>query len=320
MRVLVMGAGALGTVAGGFMARAGHAVTLVGREAHMHAIAEHGLRITGIWGEHEIAGLQTATSVDTVAGEPFDLVLVAVKSYDTAAVAESLDAVLGTDTLVCAYQNGLGNAETLGARLGRRRVIGARVIFGARIPGPGHADVTVIASPTAVGVYDEATPVDRVHAVVDAMEEAGLPTVYTESIETVLWAKVAYNCALNPLSALMDAPYGVLAENEATRAIMDEAIEELYAVGHAMDVALDPPSAGQYRQLFYETLLPPTAAHYASMREDILLGRRTEIDALNGALVRYGEVHSVATPVNQLLTRLIRGREYARRRSPDGHD
>lgn len=311
MKILVMGAGAMGTVAGGFMAKAGHEVTLLGRAAHMDALAQHGLHITGIWGNHQVNNLIARTDLQGIPKGAFDLILVTVKSYDTRAALEHIQALVDENTLVCAYQNGLGNAEIIAEFVGWRRTVGARAIYGTRITQPGHAEVTVIAQPTALGVYVPEAPADRVKQIAAAMDAALLPTVYTEKIATVLWAKVAYNCALNPLSALLDVPYGTLAETDYTRSIMQEVLEELYAVGHAMGIALEPATAGEYAQLFYEKLVPPTAAHYASMREDFLRRRRTEIDALNGAIVRYGEEHKVACPANAMLTRLVHAREYA---------
>lgn len=309
MKILAFGAGSLGSVVGGFMAKAGHEVALVGRTAHMEAIRTQGLRITGIWEDHQVRNLRCLDSVDGLERGEFDLILVTVKAYDTRAAAETIAPLVGADTLVCSYQNGLGNAETLAEVIGPKHVFGARAIYGVWLPEPGHAEVTVIAQPTALGTYDPATPTDRVRAIADAMNEAGLPTVYTDKIATVLWAKVAYNCALNPMSALLDATYGEVGRRPETRALIEEVIRELYAVGGAVGVHLEPPTPEEYLTLFFEELLPPTANHYASMREDFRRKRRTEIDALNGAIVRYGNEHGVPTPVNTTLTRLVEARE-----------
>ena len=241
----------------------------------------------------------------------FELILICVKSYNTAEAVAAIAPLVDDDTLVCPYQNGLGNAEIIAAAVGGPRTIGARVIFGTRITEPGEADVTVIANPTALGVRDPGTSEERVRAIVRIMDEAGLPTVYSDAIDTVLWGKVAYNCALNPLSALLDVPYGVLAETEYTRTIMGEVIQELYAVAQALGIRLEPATAEEYLALLFGKLIPPTAAHYASMREDFLLRRRTEIDALNGAIVRYGIEHGVPCPTNTTLTRLVHAREHA---------
>jgi 2-dehydropantoate 2-reductase len=311
MRLLIVGAGALGSAVGGFVAKAGHSVKLIGRDPHMAAIGERGLRITGIWGEHRVGDLDARTRLDGLEAGAFDLVLIAVKSYDTLAAVTSVAPLVGPGTLVCSYQNGLGNAEAIASVIGWERTIGARAIYGVVVREPGWIDITVIANPTALGTYHEATPVSRVQEIVAAMDDAGLPTVYTDRIRTVLWGKVAYNCALNPLSALLDVPYGGLLETEHTRETLKEIVHEFYAVGKAMRVELDPATPEEYVTLLFEKLIPPTAAHYASMRADFQHRRRTEIDAMNGAIVAYAKKHGISCPVNTLLTRLIHAREHA---------
>ena len=311
MRFLIMGAGALGSALGGFLSKARHAVTFVGRAPHMTAVREQGLRITGIWGDHVVKSIDARTDTAGLERGAFDVIVITTKSYDTANAVAAIEHLVAADTLVCSYQNGLGNAETIAETVGWPRTVGARAIYGVRLAEPGCAEVTVIAEPTALGVYDADAPADRVRAIAALMNDAGVPTVYTDRIATVLWAKVAYNCALNPLSALLDVPYGALLETDHARAVMREVITELYDVGHAMKIPLAPPTAETYIRLLYEELIPPTAAHYASMREDLRLGRRTEIDALNGAICRYGSEHDVPCPTNAFLTRLIHAREHA---------
>lgn len=310
MRVLVMGAGAMGSVIGGLLAKAGHPVTLVGRAAHMDVVRASGLRITGIWGEHHVRSLRAQTDTGGLEAGDFDLILITAKSYDTRTIACEVARLVDGATLVCSYQNGLGNAEIIAEAVGWQRTVGARAIFGSWLREPGWVEVTVIADPTALGVYHSSAPADRVREIVAAMDGAGAPTVYTDEIATVLWSKVTYNCALNPLSGLLDVPYGALLDTEHTRAIMRETVHEVYAVAGAMSVPLKPAAADKYVEVLFHKLIPPTAAHYASMREDFRRRRRTEIDALNGAIVRYGESHGVPAPVNRMLTRLVHAREY----------
>ena len=212
---------------------------------------------------------------------------------------------------MCAYQNGLGNGELIAKAVGWDRTIEAMVIFGTVIPEPGAVRVTVIAKPTALGARDAAVAPERVRDVAHAMDAAGLPTGYTDRVATEIWGKVAYNSALNPLSALLDVPYGILSETDHTRTIMRDIVTELYAVAAAMNVELDPETPEAYNTLLVDTLIPPTAAHYASMREDFRQKRRTEIGALNGAICRYGDEYGVPCPTNLLLTRLVLAREHA---------
>ncbi len=311
LRILIMGAGSIGSSVAGFMGKAGHDVTMVGHQEHMDAVREQGLKITGIWGEHHVAPLKTQTDLAGLRRSDFDLIYVSVKSYDTPTAAKMIEPLVDDDTLVCAFQNGLGNAEALADVLGWEHVIGASVIYGAWLPEPGHVDVTVIAHPTTLGMYVKTPHAARVRAIAEAMDAAKLPTVYSDEIATVLWAKIAYNSALNPLSALLDVPYGVLAETSYAVDTMREVVTELYAVANAMGVPMRPATAPEYMEHLVHTLIPPTAAHYASMREDFRLRRRTEIEALNGAICRFGTQHGVPCPTNALLTRLVHAREYA---------
>lgn len=309
MNILIMGAGAMGSAVGGFMALKGHDVTLVGRKAHINAIKAAGLHITGIWGEHCVTKLNGFTSVEELQERKFDLIIVAVKSYDTENAAQVLAPYVDENTFLCSYQNGLGNAEILAEHYGWNRVVGARVIYGARINTPGEVEITVIAAPTVVGAYQGDVPDVKARQIAQLMDDSGIPSCYTEKIQTILWSKVAYNCALNPLSALLDVPYGRLAEEVYTRRLMEEVIQELYSVGTAMGISLEPANGEAYIKKFYEELLPPTAAHYASMREDLKKMRRTEIDALNGCIVRFGQEYGISCPSNALLTALVHARE-----------
>ena len=309
LRVLVMGAGALGCVTGGFMAKAGHEMHLVGRKRNMDSVRDNGIRITGIWGEHHATGLRTYTSVADVPEIEFDLVIICVKSYDTDAALGEISPYVSDETLVCSYQNGLGNAELIARHYGWERCVECRVIYGARLNSPGCVEVTVMAHKTALGVYRETPHLEKIKRIADAMDASGVPTEFLEDIVPSLWAKFAYSCSLNPLSALLNVPYANLLDTEESKATMRGVIEELYAVGTALDVALEPPTPAEYIEMLFGTLIPNTGTHYASMREDLIGERRTEIDALNGALCRYGEELGIVTPVNAELTERVRVRE-----------
>jgi len=317
MRVLVAGAGALGSVFGGFLCRAGLDVTLLGRAAHLDAVARDGLSIDGIWGTHRVGGLATTTDAGSLRG-PFDAILVPVKSYDTETMAHVVAPLLASDGVALSLQNGLDNVETLSAAVGPERTLGARVIFGATIPAPGTVRVTVFADPTAIGALDA----DR-HPARDAaarrwaeiIDRAGVPAVHTDRLAALLWAKVFYNAALNPLGALLGVHYGALPEHPHSRAIMDEAIEEAFAVAIAEGVELPWPSAAAYLDEFYGRLVPATYDHRSSMLQDLERGRPTEIDAINGAIVREGARLGVPTPLNQALQLLIKGHEQVRAQS-----
>ncbi len=307
LRVLVAGAGALGSVFGGFLRKAGLEVVLLGRAAHMAAIDRDGLAIDGLWGEHRVGGLRTATAAAALAG-PFDCILVPVKSYDTTAVVAAVAPLLAPRGVMLSLQNGLGNVETVESIAGAERTLGARVIFGATIPQAGLVRITVFADPTAIGALrpglvsrrDEAAR--RWASIIDA---AGVPALYTDRLPALLWAKVFYNAALNPLGALLRVHYGALAEREDSRAVMDAAVGEAFAVAAAEGVELPWSRPSDYLREFYGRLVPATFDHRSSMLQDLERGRRTEIDAINGAVWHRGRGRGIVTPVNETLTRIL---------------
>lgn len=311
MRILIAGAGALGSVFGGFLRRAGEDVTLLGRPAHLDAIAAGGLHIDGLWGAHRVGGFAVAADPRALRG-PYDLILLPVKSYDTVPMATAVAPLLAGDGVMISLQNGLGNVEQVEDAVGARRALGARVIFGATIPRPGAVLVTVFADPTAIGSL-----VPGLHPERDAaarrwaarIDAAGVPAVPSETLPALLWAKVFYNAALNPLGALLDVHYGALPEDPHSRELMDAVIDEAFAVAGADGVTLRWPDAAAYRAEFYGRLVPATYDHRSSMLQDLERGRRTEVDAITGAVWRRGERHGIATPVNATLTRLLRAVE-----------
>lgn len=309
MQILIMGAGALGCVVGGFMKKAGHEVYLIGRDDIIKAIEENGLYISGIWGNHHVLGFHTVHHIESIVGIHFDLIIISVKSYDTEVAVKTIQPVVSESTYVCSYQNGLGNVEKIAEYVGMERTIPVRVIFGSKILRPGFVQVTVIAEPTALGRYEQGPPKEVVKEIAEIMNRAGIPTIYADNIEGLIWGKVAYNSALNPLSALLDVPYGRLMETEETRALMRSIIYELYSVAERKHIPMIIPTADAYIDHLFYTLIPPTAQHYASMREDLKLGRRTEIDALNGAIYRLGREMGISCPVNLFLTQIIKAKE-----------
>jgi 2-dehydropantoate 2-reductase len=312
--ILIAGAGAIGSILGGMLREAGHDVTLLGRRAHMEAIARDGLRLSGLLGTRTVTGVKLCDDPAKL-GTQFGLILCTVKSYDTESIAAALANRLTDDGVVVSMQNGLGNIESLIETFGRRRVLGARVIFGAEMPAPGSAHVTVFAQPVAIGPApvihrdDSPTLADRAHAIATKIDAAGVPTVSVEDIMPVLWTKILYNVALNPLGALLRQHYGALAADPDVRPIMDRAIDEAFAVARALDIALPFSSAAEYRKVFYEQLIPPTFNHRPTMLYDLHVRGRTDIGALNGKIVELADRFGLDAETNRMLTRLIRAAE-----------
>ena len=308
--ILVAGAGAVGSVFGAALQRAGWAVTLLGRPAHLAAIERQGLHVEGLFGTFAVPGLRLADAPSGLGG-PYQAVLLTVKSYDTARMARAVAPYLADDGVVISLQNGLGNVEEAAQAVGPHRVAGGRVIFGAMLTDPGRVRVTVYAEPVMVGSpdpgrYPSLDASARRWAA--AFAAAGIPSEYTDEIVAFLWSKVLYNAPLNPLGAVLGLTYGELAEDPELRRVMDAIIDEAYGVARARGVGLRWASAASFRREFYERLVPATAGHRSSMLQDIERGRPTEVDAINGRVCAYGRDVAVPTPLNAAVTRLVRAK------------
>ncbi len=313
--ILVYGAGAVGSLLGGFLARAGHRVVLLGRPQRMQAIREYGLKIDGIWGTHHVShGLEAVVEPESVADRRFDYILVTVKAYDTPVVARALEAAPFAFGVVASVQNGYGNVEALAERLGRDQVLGARIITGVVTISAAHVRVTVSADAIRIGppFEDVETTWPAAVELARILDEAGIRAEATRQYREYLWDKILYNAALNPLGALLHATYGELAQQPGIRNVMDRVIQEAYAVMEAHAIPHFLATADEYLTKFYEQLIPRTADHYPSMLDDLKQRGRTEIDALNGAIARLGAEAGVPTPVNDMLTAMVHLREQTR--------
>jgi 2-dehydropantoate 2-reductase len=309
-RILVAGCGAIGSVFGCLLRAAGHRVALLGRENHLTAIRSGGLRLDGIWGNHYADGFELATKTTDLSGV-YDLVLISVKAYDTESMARDIYPVIDRDGLVVSLQNGLGNIETLAKIFGAERSLGANVLVGAIIPEAGRVTVTVQAAPIIIGPAEvsDCVILERIHYWIRAFKLADIPCEATARILAYLWAKMFYNAPLNALGALLHVHYGVLGEVAELRQIMDRIIDEAFLVAERKGVECLWSRVDDYRALFYGHLVPSTYHHQSSMLQDLQRGRRTEIDAINGAIWRYGRQLGIPTPCNEIMTRLIWARE-----------
>ncbi|MFQ5901884.1 MAG: ketopantoate reductase family protein [Thermodesulfobacteriota bacterium] len=306
--ILIAGAGALGMVLGGFLREKGFKVTLLGRPSNIDIIKREGLTIEGIWGDHKITGFKCATNPGELQ-QGYDLAMVAVKSYATEPIVREILPFLKNNCPVVSFQNGLGNMEKIAELVGSRRTGGARVIFGAEVVVPGRVKVTVYADSVKVGAlkpghypYLE----KKLANLALSINSSGIPCEFIDNIHPYLWAKLIYNCALNPLGAILKVTYGMLAEREETRNIMNSIIQESFEVAKAKGVSLFWDSAEEYEEYFYTNLIPATYNHRSSMLQDIERRRKTEIEAMNDIVCKYGKMCGVKTPVNKTVANLIR--------------
>ncbi len=290
MKIAVMGAGAVGCYYGGMLARAGHAVTLIGRAAHVDAVRRDGLRMDTLNFKERVP---VAASTDPGAVHGADLVLFCVKSSDTEAAGAAIAPHLAAQALVLSLQNGVDNAQRLQALLAQT-VVPAVVYVATEMPGPGHVKHNgrgeLVLGPAA-----------QRDCVLQAFAQAGVPVQISDNVSGALWAKLIVNCAYNALSAIAQMPYGALVQGEGVQAVMHDAVQECLAVARTLGVAVpgDMWSAVQ-------NISRSMAQQSSSTAQDLARGRRTEIDHLNGYVVRMGEMHGVATPVNRVLHSLVK--------------
>ena len=309
--VIVFGAGAVGLGhASALLAGGGARVRIVARAETAAALRAHGLRRTGIFGDAHAGPdrFEVATTLAELPTGAAGFVLVATKSFDSVAAAQALAsarAMVGTATQLVLCQNGWGNAEHFAAHFPTQRIWNARVITGFRRLAPNHVDVTVHAEPVHVGsLFEE--PAERVAPLCAAITAGGLPCQPTDAIAEDLWAKLLYNATLNPLGAILGVPYGALGASPHTRGVMEALAGETFAVMQAAGFRTRWPSAAAWLDDFTARLLPPTAAHESSTLQDLRAGRRTEIDAITGAVVELAGRYGVSVPVSQSVLALVR--------------
>lgn len=310
MRILIFGAGAVGQGIGGMLAANGCRVDFVLRERYRAAIAAGGLTVTGIYGDHhaESSMLGLADDIEEFAGNGYDYILLTVKSHDTDGALDML-ARRDTGGSIVSVQNGCGNLEKVISRFGASRSLAARVITGFEIERPGVVRITVSADSVHIGGPSESVLDDRAVELARLIDGAGLPCAATPHIRRDLFAKLLYNCALNPLGAILGVHYGALCDNRDTRAIMDAVIEEVFAMLDAVGERTHWNTPEEYRAFFYRDQLPATYDHRPSMLQDIERGRRTEIDALTGYVSARGREAGIRTPVCDTLSSIIKFRE-----------
>lgn len=309
MRFLIYGAGALGQAIGCMLSARDHSVDLVIRPRFIETISRQGLRVTGLYGDYyappgSLGLLQTLT--DRAKG--YDYILITTKTYGTVEAVGDI-AVLASSCPVISLQNGCGNLEQLEAAFGPSRALGGRVITGFELIEPGLVNITVSADAIHVGDCQSGAISENAKIFARTLDQAGLPTVAVENVYTSLYAKLLYNCALNPLGAILGVPYGALADNPETCMIMDRVIEETFSVIKGLGGETPWESAAVYRKVFYEKLLPVTAQHRPSMLQDLENRKPTEVDALVGYVARQGLRLQISTPTCDMLAALVRFKE-----------
>jgi 2-dehydropantoate 2-reductase len=298
LNVIVIGAGAMGSLFGGRLALAGHNVTLIEVwQEHIDAINAHGLTLN-LMGETHIACC-AATRPENFTG-PVDFAILFTKAHQSrpalAAVAQAIQA----DTPVLTLQNGLGNIEMIAEWVARDQIIAGTTTFPSVLEGPGKIVSPGIGKTRIMTVSGQRT--EALEQIVSTLDQAGLHCEIDENVEATIWEKVAFNAALNALTAVARSPVKLIADSEHGRELARKVVQEVLSVARAKRILVN----GAAVEASVEMALRDHREHKPSMLQDLLAGRRTEIDAINGVVVQQAAQLGMQVPVTEALWRLVK--------------
>ncbi len=305
MKIAVVGAGAMGCLFGGLLQQAGQQVWLVDLwQEHVERIINAGLIVRTGQGQTCIK-INATTDIADV-GEA-DLIIIFVKAYSTAQAAANALRIIGKNTFALTLQNGIGNVEAIGDIMGYGRVVAGTTSYGATLLEPGCVYYAG-SGQTYLGELTGITSA-RIKSLTDIFNAAGIKTLNSQEINTMLWTKLIVNAGINALSAVTAVQNGKLLDYPELTSIMEEAVQEAAAVAAALNIKLADADLIDT----VKTVALKTAANSSSMAQDVIKQRRTEIDYINGAIVRAGQSLNIATPVNRILFQLVKAleRKYA---------
>lgn len=308
MQVLIYGGGAVGLGLASFLLEGGASVDLLARPDTAAALSENGLQRKGVRGaaSHSPDDFQVFTNLHDC-NKCYDFIFVCTKAHGAEVAANDLYENLLSEnetTKIVLFHNGWGTADVFAKYFDQKRIYNARVLSGYARPHLNEVDVTVYASPIHIGnIFTHETA--SLEVLCGCLNGA-IPCAAVPDVEKDLWAKMLYNCALNPLAAILGVPYGQLTERDEINDMMDEIIEEIFALAQVAGISMHWENADAYFDLFYNELVPATAAHKSSMLQDIEAGHPTEIDWLNGAVFSLAQKYNLDVPVNESVMWIVK--------------
>lgn len=298
MRIAVIGAGGVGGYFGGRLAQAGQDVHFMARGEHLRALRDRGLRVRSIRGDFEI---RVEATDDPKEIGPCDLVLFCVKSFDTPETAKRLGPLLGLETAVVSFQNGIDNEEAIAEEVGWEHVMGGVAFIFSSIVEPGVIEDTGGPARIAFGEWDGRDS-DRGTRLLEAFEQAGVDAALSRNIRQVLWNKLAFICAQAGMTAATGLPIGEIRSVPESLAMFRRIVEEVRDVAAAEGVDLGPDAVDRHVG-FAEALEP---GGRSSLHHDKTHGKRMELEALHGTVVRLAEKHGIPVPVSEAIYALLK--------------
>ncbi|HJJ51330.1 MAG TPA: ketopantoate reductase family protein [Methanocorpusculum sp.] len=299
MRILILGAGAVGLSIAAKLSK--HAeVFAVCRERCSTSIEKNGFYLTGIWGTETFrfpCGTNPPKGI-------WDYIIISTKASVTREICEQYDYLFG-EAWIVSLQNGIGNEEIIAEYTDH--VLGAMIITGFEWKADNAVFVSVDGGETAFGKFPSGKE-NKADLLAELFTKAGMRASSTDNIRGAIWSKALYSCSLNPLSAIMECPYGELLK-EPVWQIITHIVHEAFTVAQAENIILVQKTADEYLEFLKNNKIPQTAAHFSSMYQDIEAGKKTEVDHINGAIVTLGKKHSIPSPVNETIVNLTHFKE-----------
>ncbi len=302
MKVAVIGAGAMGSIYGAHLARGGHDVWLIDLwQEHVDTINQYGLKI--FYNNNPETVKIKATSNPLNVKHTMDLLLVFVKSYHTEPALKNCMHLIGDETKLLTLQNGVGNVDILERFVSKSQILAGTTAHGANVRAPGQINHAGKGK-TIIGRID-GNNMKSDEELVSSFIACGLETELRDGVEGLIWDKLLVNVGINPLTALLSIKNGTLLENEETEKLMEILVGEAWEVAKKGGLLLSHEDPVGH----VKAIARATGENKSSMLQDILKGRMTEIDFINGAIVYKGKEWGVATPYNELITLLIKAKE-----------
>ena len=298
MKIVIVGPGALGLLLAGLLSRSKQNVWLLDKDKERAAhISQKGIKVEGLSGNWETA-IKITHEIKEI--DKADLVVLTVKSYDTKSAISKCKQIIGENTYILTLQNGIGNIELISEEVGPEKVLGGVTNMGATLIERGHVRHAGKGE-TIIGRADGKLPVEM-RRIREIFTKSGLELRFSRDIKSLLWSKLIINVGINALTAITRLPNGKLIEYEGTRKILREAVTEAIRIAKRKRIKLiyDDPLAK------VEAVCEATSGNISSMLQDVLRKKRTEIDFINGVILRQSQELRIPVPVNALLVDLVK--------------